>query len=129
MHTMSTQKVTYTISARGKNRFQPIVPYLDKYFNYVSRNQIDSVFGFAEKCTLYGGRPATMRQLSDRDIHALEEAGIGFRIPLTNHFFSKKEYEKSQPFLEKYHKKYVLEDLRFFDILNKRENRTMQIQL
>lgn len=105
MHTMSTQKVTYTISARGKNRFQPILPYLDKHFNYVSRDQIDSVFGFAEKCTLYGGRPATMRQLSDKDLHALEEAGIGFRIPLTNHCFSKKEYERNRPFLEKYHKK------------------------
>lgn len=105
INTMTTQKVTYTISARGKNRFQPILPYLDKHFGYVSRDRIDSVFGFAGKCTLYGGRPATMRQLSDKDIHALEEAGIGYRIPLTNHFFSRKEYEKSRPFLEKYHKK------------------------
>ena len=105
INTMTSPKVTYTISARGKNRFQPILPYLDKYFKYVSRDQIDSVFGFAGKCTLYGGRPATMRQLSDRDIQTLEEAGIGYRIPLTNHFFSTKEYERSRPFLEKHHKK------------------------
>ena len=102
---MSTQKVTYTISARGKNSFQPILPYFDKYFNYVSRDQINSVFGFAEKCTLYGGRPATIRHLSDKDLHVLEDLEIGFRIPLTNHFFSTKEYVRNLRFLEKYHKR------------------------
>lgn len=102
---MTTHPIRYTISARGKNRFQPILPYLDKYFSYVSREQIESVFGFAEKCRLYGGRPATMRQLSDRDIQTLKGEGIGYRIPLTNHYFSTKEYERSRPFLEKYHKK------------------------
>ena len=105
INAMTSTKVTYTISARGKNRFQSILPYIDKYFSYVSRDQVDSVFGFAEKCTLYGGRPATMRQLSDRDIQVLEEEGIGFRIPLTNHFFNTKEYDSNRPFLEKHHKK------------------------
>jgi hypothetical protein len=102
---MTARPIRYTISARGKNRFQPILPYLERYFSSIPREQIDSVFGFAEKCTLYGGRPATMRQLSEKDIQTLEEAGIGYRIPLTNHFFSAKEYDASKPFLEKYHKK------------------------
>lgn len=45
-----------------------------------------------------------MRQLSDADIKNLNNAGIGFRIPITNHFFTAAEYERSRPFLEKYHK-------------------------
>ncbi len=97
-------EIKYTVSARGKMAFDPIFSFLDKHFGHIPRNQIDSVFGFAEKCTLYGGRPATIRQLSDADIKELGEAGIGFRIPITNHFCSVKEYKANLPFLEKYHK-------------------------
>ena len=102
---MYTNSIKYTISARGKSKFEPVLSFLDKHFKNVSRDQIESVFGFAEKCTLYGGRPAAMRQLSDADTTALSEAGIGFRIPITNHFFNAREYERNRPFLEKYHKK------------------------
>jgi len=102
---MATTSIKYTVSARGKKAFVPIWSFLDRHFIDIPRNQIESVFGFAEKCTLYGGRPATLRQLSDRDIHSLNAAGIGFRIPVTNHFFNMQEYEKCRPFFEKYHKK------------------------
>jgi collagenase-like PrtC family protease len=42
-------------------------------------------------------------QLSDKDIETLNEAGIGLRLPLTNHFCDPKDYERSLWLLDKYH--------------------------
>jgi hypothetical protein len=95
----------YTISARGKKINQPIKDYLKTYFPNIPINKIDSIFGFIEPTSLYSGRPFLRRQISDSDYKFLNENNIGLRIPFTNHYVSKEEYEKYKPLLEKYHKK------------------------
>ena len=95
----------YTISARGKKLNQPVKDYLKNYFPNIPINKIDSIFGFIEPTSLYSGRPFLRRQISDSDYNFLQENNIGLRIPFTNHYVSKKEYERYKPLLKKYHKK------------------------
>lgn len=102
---MPGKDVTFTISARGKNERMPIVDFLQMHFSNIPLDQVDSVFGFLEASSLYGGRPFLKRQLSDKDLEAMKERNIGLRIPFTNHFLSKQEYMDHTPFLEKYHGK------------------------
>lgn len=95
--------ITYTVSMRGKHESFPIGEYLECFFSDTPIKQIDSVFGFVEKCSLYGGRQFKEPQLSDDDIAWLQLHGIGFRIPLTNHFVDRAEYDQYRWLLEKYH--------------------------
>jgi len=95
---------TYTLSARGKKKDEPIFHYLRTNFGNLPLGIIESVFGFVEKSTLYGGRIFEGRQLSDRDVFQLNNAGIGLRIPFTNHFAEWEEYEVTKPILRKYHR-------------------------
>lgn len=94
----------FTISVRGKSASVPVIPFLDENFPGILPQDIDSVFGFLEKSTLYGGRPFTERQISDPDVDALYLSGIGVRIPFTNHYIERVEYELNAPLLEKYHR-------------------------
>jgi len=94
---------TYTISARGKQESEPISQYLRDNFGSLPLEQIDSVFGFVERSTLYGGRIFECRQLSDFDVQQLNNIGIGLRIPFTNHNIERQEYEANRWLLEKYH--------------------------
>ncbi|MFC2152806.1 hypothetical protein ACFLSE_09810, partial [Bacteroidota bacterium] len=95
----------YTISARGKKLKQSAKEYFKTYFPNIPLNKIDSLFGFVEKSTLYGGRPFFRPQISEKDYRFLQENNIGIRIPFTNHYVSEKEYKKYKSHLEKYHKK------------------------
>lgn len=96
---------TFTVSARAKPPNVPVFQFLRRQFGYLPLNQIESLFGFVEQSTLYGGRPFVQRQLSDRDVMQLNNAGIGVRLPLSNHFVTREEYENNQEFLHKYHRK------------------------
>jgi hypothetical protein len=80
------------------------MPFLAKNYPDIPHKEIDSVFGFLEKSTLYGGRPFTEPQISDADVNKLYSVGIGVRIPLTNHYAEPEEYQESLPLLEKYHR-------------------------
>lgn len=91
-----------SISARGKKVDESMENFL-KSFPYPLEN-IDSVFGFAEHCRLYGGRLFTEPELSEEDIEYLYANKIGFRIPLQNHFCNEEDYEEARPFIEKYHR-------------------------
>ena len=62
----------FTISARGKTATTPILRFLAANFGRVAIKQIDSVFGFVERCTLYGGRVFAEPELSDRDVGITE---------------------------------------------------------
>lgn len=95
----------YTISARGKKPKQHVKKYLNKYFPNIPLNKIDSLFGFVEKSTLYSGRPFMHTQLSDNDYKFLQDHNIGIRIPFTNHYVSRTEYEQFLPLFKKYHQK------------------------
>lgn len=94
----------YTISVRGKSTDVPILPFLAKNYPDIPHHEIDSVFGFLEQSTLYGGRPFTETQISDTDVSKLYSVGIGVRIPLTNHYAERDEYEQNLRFLDKYHR-------------------------
>jgi hypothetical protein len=94
----------YTISARGKPDGVPVLPFLAKHFPRIPVIEIDSVFGFVECSTLYGGRVFGAPELTPHDVSQLYYVGIGVRLPLTNHYVEPAEYENNQPLLEKYHR-------------------------
>lgn len=94
---------TYTVSARNKPPDVPVFAYLRNNYGNLALNEIDSLFGFVEKSTLYGGRGFTNRELSDRDVTQLNNAGIGIRIPMSNHNVNRKEYRLNLWLLRKYH--------------------------
>jgi hypothetical protein len=96
--------LSYTISARGKTDDVPVMEFLKQNFAGVPLNRIDSLFGFVERCTLYGGRPFIRRQLSDADVIAMHTHSIGVRIPLTNLFVTEDEYKQNKWLLDKYHR-------------------------
>ena len=77
---------TFTVSARDKLPKEPIFAYLRNNYGNIPLREIDSVFGFVERSTLYGGRVFQKRELSGRDVMSLNNAGIGLRIPMSNHF-------------------------------------------
>ncbi len=95
---------TYTISARSKPRDRPVFAYLRKNYGNVPLREIDSLFGFVERSTLYGGRVFDGRELSERDVFQLNNAGIGVRLPMSNHSVERAEYERNLPLLQKYHR-------------------------
>jgi len=95
---------TYTISARSKSPNEPVFAYIRKNYGNVPLREIDSLFGFVERSTLYGGRAFTQRELSERDVFQLNNAGIGVRLPMSNHYVEREEYEENLPLLKKYHR-------------------------
>jgi hypothetical protein len=94
---------TFTVSARSKPPDYPVFAYLRENYGNLRINEVDSLFGFVEKCTLYGGRTFVKRELSDKDVEQLNSAGIGIRIPMSNHIVERKEYKLSHWILRKYH--------------------------
>lgn len=97
--------VTYTVSARGKQPQQPVFAYLRENYGNLPLREIDSLFGFVERSTLYGGRAFVRRELSDRDVYQLNNAGIGIRLPMSNHYVERDEYLDNKPLLKKFHRK------------------------
>lgn len=100
----AVHEISYTISARGKTDDIPVMAFLKGNFGIIPLSRVDSIFGFVERCTLYGGRPFVRRQLSDSDVLAMYEHSIGLRIPLTNLFVSADEYKEYNWLLDKYHR-------------------------
>lgn len=96
---------TYTVSARSKAPDIPVFAFLRRQYGNLSLHEIDSLFGFVERSTLYGGRKFVNRELSNRDVAQLNNAGIGIRIPMSNHFVERHEYESNKALLERYHSK------------------------
>lgn len=96
---------TYTISARGKAAGVPVFSYLRSEYGNVPLREIDSLFGFVEQSTFYGGRDFIERELSDDDVYQLNRSGIGLRLPLSNHYAERDEYEQNAALLQKYHRK------------------------
>lgn len=97
-------RVSFTLSARGKHPDVPLLAFLRSEYGNVPLGEIDSLFGFVERCTLYGGRRFVQRELSDRDVFQLNNGGIGIRLPLSNHYAERSEYEAAMPLLDKYHR-------------------------
>jgi len=98
-----TPAITYTVSARGKSADVPVFAFLRRQYGNIPLQEIDSLFGFVHRSTLYGGRVFTDRELSDRDVAQLNNAGIGLRIPMSNHYVEESEYRNSKPILDHYH--------------------------
>lgn len=100
---IATPVATFTVSARNKPTRLPVFAYLRNNYGNLRINEIDSLFGFVERSTLYGGRGFTRRELSDRDVSQLNNAGIGVRIPMSNHVVERDEYRLNLWLLRKYH--------------------------
>lgn len=94
----------FTVSARGKPSNTAIKAFLGYSYTF-PLDKIESIFGFVERCTLYGGRVFKGPQLTPNDIDWMYGEGIGLRIPLTNHYVEREEYESYSWFFDKYHKK------------------------
>ena len=97
--------ITYTISARNKQPDTSVMAYIRKNYGNIPLREIDSVFGFVERSTLYGGRGFTRRELSHRDVLMLNNAGIGVRLPMSNHHATREEFDKNIGLFTRYHRK------------------------
>ena len=97
-------RATFTLSARGKPPEMPALAFLRRDFGTMPLREIDSLFGFVEQSTLYGGRRFVQRELSERDVMQLNNAGVGIRLPLSNHYVEPDEYEANLPMLDNYHR-------------------------
>jgi len=95
---------TFTVSARNKNANVPVLAFLRNQYGNLPLREIDSLFGFVERSTLYGGRGFQRRELSDRDVSQLNNGGIGLRLPMSNHYVEYDEYKENKPILRKYHR-------------------------
>ena len=93
---------TLTISARRKT--VSVSQLLREQFASLPLKNIDSLFGFHQRCRLYGGRPFQGPDLDDADLNWMYANGIGYRIPLTNKLVSREDYEQERPFLEMHHR-------------------------
>jgi len=100
---VTKRQSTYTISGRGKTTLEPALDFIHRCFRSVPINQIESIFGFTEHSTLYGGRFFQKSQLTEEDVSRLNERGIGVRLALTNHFATRQEYQDNQELLKRYH--------------------------
>ena len=100
---MPPPEATYTISARNKGLGERVLAFLRNNYGNIALREVESLFGFVEGSTLYGGRVFRRPELSARDVYQLNNAGIGVRLPISNHFVERSEYEANRPFLEKYH--------------------------
>ncbi len=96
--------MAFTVSARGKDENQPILVFLGQHFGNIPINDVDSIFGFVEHTPLYGGRIFNHPELIDRDVRNMYAVGIGLRLPLSNLFVEREDYEASRALLEKYHR-------------------------
>lgn len=95
---------TYTVSARGKQPQVPVFGYLRENYGSLPLREIDSLFGFVERSTLYGGRGFSRRDLTERDVYQLNNAGIGVRLPMSNHYVEREEYIDNKSLFKKYHR-------------------------
>lgn len=93
------------ISARRKSPQQSIESFLNDSFSSIPLDHINSIFGFSDKCKLYGGRDFIGSELTDADLNWMYSNNINYRIPLTSFFGDKQLYEEAKPFLEKHHRK------------------------
>ena len=95
--------IVYTVSMRSKEPMLPALVFLGRNFGDIPVNEIDSVFGFVERSSLYGGREFTQSEIVDRDVKQLNAVGIGIRLPMSNHHVTREEFEENRDLFEKYH--------------------------
>ena len=83
------------------------IRHAEEHSNFsFSYEDIDSVFGQTEEhCPLYGGRPAQMPEMFEKDIKWIYDKGIGLKLTLQNKFITDEKYKESKTFLKEYHRK------------------------
>ena len=89
----------YTVSLRYRDMSVPVKEYLKEYYEHVP--SVNSVFGFAEFCPLYGGR-LYKEEITYNEIQLLRDEGITYRIPVSTLYFNDRTYAESHRFLSKY---------------------------
>lgn len=94
----------FTVSGREKPVNEDIISYLRRVHSNIPLHEVESVFAFVERSTLYGGRQFVRPELVDSDIESMYDHCIGFRIPLTNLYIELEEYNLNLWLLDKYHR-------------------------
>lgn len=96
---------TACVSARRKSTDISMLHYITQEYPFLTLDQIESVFGFAEFNSMYGGKLWRAIEVTPEDLIWMYDNNIGYRIPLTNLRTTEQDYEDNRPFLEKYHRK------------------------
>jgi hypothetical protein len=97
----------FAVSARNAKDVGGVKEYILNTYSIVTPTileEVDSIFGFTEDCLLYGGRINNGVEISEADLEWAYGNGINYRIPLTNHYCTEKDYEASFEFLNKHHR-------------------------
>jgi len=102
------EHIKFTVSARNKPTTIPIKDFLITEYGFLNYNQIDTVYGFTEDLIpLYGGRSFKPEfVLTEYDLNAMYQDGIGLRLPLSNSLVTRQDYEDSKWFLKKHHREH-----------------------
>lgn len=99
-------RLRFSVSGRDIERDVTVSAYLQAFFPYIGREQIESVYGFVDtRVPLYGGRVFE----AEKAMHAghraeLDALGIRLSLPMTNHFFDRAAYEASRVVLAAHHR-------------------------
>ncbi len=98
--------IYFSVTARTKATTSLVEDFLREHYGSIY-DDIESMYGFTtERCKLYGGRGFQFnRCLTPFDLSWMYEHNINYRIPLQNHFVTKKVYDESKWFLDKHHRK------------------------
>ena len=94
----------YTLTISARNKTGAVAQMLREQFASLPLKNIDSLFGFHQRCRLYGGRAFKGPDLDDADLNWMYANGIGYRIPLTSKLVTREDYEQARPFLEMHHR-------------------------
>ena len=102
------EHIKFTVSARNKPTTMLIKDFLITEYGFLNYNQIDTVYGFTEDLIpLYGGRSFKPEfVLTEYDLNAMYQDGIGLRLPLSNSLVTRQDYEDSKWFLKKHHREH-----------------------
>jgi hypothetical protein len=98
--------IKFSVSARNKPTNMFVREFLVQEYGFLRYDQIDTIYGFTKDLIpLYGGRSFKPDfTLTENDLSAMYEDGIGLRLPLSSSLVNKQDYEDSQWFLEKHHR-------------------------
>ena len=98
--------IKFIVSSRNKPTNEDILNHLSVEYDFLPTNQIESVYGFTEEwIPMYGGRSFKEGyNLTDQNLADLYNAGIAYRIPLTNLLTTPDDYKQCMPFLDKHHR-------------------------
>ena len=97
----------YTATGRHVGADISVAAYLQAFFPYIDRTQVESLFAFVDThAPLYGGRIYwSENSLNASHLAEMNAMGIHLSLPMTNHYFDPAAYKASLPVLAAHHRK------------------------